>query len=514
MIPIIYVQHLAPVVDTLRESFRVPGLQQDVAHLIAAYLLQYCYMQLMTFIATSSLKWSLPVIATEIKMYVMKQVTAIDIKYLQKQSAGSVQTQALRLIRSLVQIIETIFTTWSTIATDILVTIIMLFVSGHPIQHISLLLGWFAMMILIICVFAYSNYRFNAETEKFKQYEAQCIGEYMSNILLAKTGSNNHNLHSVARNTEHAYGNGLIVTGTSKFFLGLINILFFIGCIYMGNKMYAASNTQMRMQFFTCCASLARCFWALGMTVSASFSIVGELISALSVLEAPKQKVVHGTELKLISNISASNYDMYNDDVLVRSNINFFWHKPGIVCVTGPNGSGKTTLLMTLTGLYSNPYCNNLSINGISINHYSTSSLNANFIFVVQKDCTYNDSIKRNIVMYNQYDEDILQTTLQMTGMDRIVQKNDWSLEFVCGTQGALLSGGENKILSLARMTYAALLYPHKAIIIDEPMNHLDVVKQNEYVLPLIMNLSKTRMVICTDHLNVLLPYSAYQLAL
>ena len=135
------------------------------------------------------------------------------------------------------------------------------------------------------------------------------------------------------------------------------------------------------------------------------------------------------------------------------TDINLEAHAPEWVLLEGRSGIGKSTLLRALAGLW--PY------------YQGSFALDGSLLFLPQRPYLPADTL-RHTVSYPHpacQDDQIIQTTLEQVGLDRLKNNLDEPYEW-----HGILSGGEQQRLSLAR----ALLHKPQILFLDEATNQLD----------------------------------------
>ena len=158
----------------------------------------------------------------------------------------------------------------------------------------------------------------------------------------------------------------------------------------------------------------------------------------------------------------------YNGTSLLNDiNINI---QPGdFVGISGCSGSGKTTILNLFLGFLT-PRSGMVSINDKSSVPSEIQSYWKDFSYVRQQPFLLHDSILRNIILDNPYDEGRLREVIQIAGLHELIQSFPESHEKVIMENGRNLSGGQRQRISIARALYKNA----KVILLDEPFNELD----------------------------------------
>lgn len=167
----------------------------------------------------------------------------------------------------------------------------------------------------------------------------------------------------------------------------------------------------------------------------------------------------------------------------VLKDISFQIEKGDIVALLGINGSGKSTLLKTMNKILK-PYKGTILINNENVESVSGNQLASIIGYMPQKSngvfCTVYEAVllgrKPHIKWsISKKDEEVVHSILRLMGLEDFAMRN--TLE---------LSGGELQKVIIAR----ALAQEPTVLLLDEPINHLDIRNQIE-VMKLIRNITK-----------------------
>ena len=173
------------------------------------------------------------------------------------------------------------------------------------------------------------------------------------------------------------------------------------------------------------------------------------------------------------------SFNYFGNDRLVINNLNLKINSNEHLAIVGKNGSGKTTFVKLLTRLYK-PTSGEILLNGININEYDYEKYQAIFSPVFQDYGLYDFSIRENIALSPEADDEELKKVSIMSGLESLLNKLTKGFNTQLGknfdSEGVNLSGGEGQRLAIARARY----YDRKAYLLDEPTAALDPYAENE----------------------------------
>lgn len=140
------------------------------------------------------------------------------------------------------------------------------------------------------------------------------------------------------------------------------------------------------------------------------------------------------------------------------------------VALLGSSGSGKSTLAQIILGLYANEK-GTVYVDDIPIDEIGLDRLRENIALVLQSPRMFNDTLRQNLTLGREIEEDALYRALSIAQFDTVLEKLDKGLETMIGKEGVRLSGGERQRLAIARM----LVHRPNLVILDESTSALDV---------------------------------------
>ncbi|MEA3355116.1 MAG: ABC transporter ATP-binding protein [Patescibacteria group bacterium] len=151
------------------------------------------------------------------------------------------------------------------------------------------------------------------------------------------------------------------------------------------------------------------------------------------------------------------------------SNINLSIKKNGKIGIVGKTGSGKSTLAKILLGLFpanSGKY----QIDNKNFYDLKHEEVVANISLVLQETEMFNLSLKENISMMKNIDLNLFQRAVEISQLQKLIDKLPNGIDTLIGKNGYHLSGGEMQRVGIAR----AICRDSQILIFDEATSSLD----------------------------------------
>lgn len=146
------------------------------------------------------------------------------------------------------------------------------------------------------------------------------------------------------------------------------------------------------------------------------------------------------------------------------------------VALVGASGGGKSTLVQVLLGLY--PMTSGqVLFDHVPVTDIGLDVVRENVVTVLQHPVLFNDTVRANLTMGRELDDDALWNALRIAQLKITVAEMEHGLDTVVGRHGVRLSGGQRQRLAIARM----ILSDPKVVILDEATSALDA--QTEFAL-------------------------------
>ncbi len=166
-----------------------------------------------------------------------------------------------------------------------------------------------------------------------------------------------------------------------------------------------------------------------------------------------------------ISQIECRNVSLFYGKRKITGNINFEVRKGECVLIEGESGIGKTTLIRSILGVHEE-FSGEILIDKYSVKEipgvYSVIGYLPQFVPVL------NDSLKFNIALSGNYDEEKMEFAIKCAGLESFYNKINEKGNMMISEKA--VSWGERKRTGLARLFYRE----YDAVILDEPLSGID----------------------------------------
>lgn len=186
----------------------------------------------------------------------------------------------------------------------------------------------------------------------------------------------------------------------------------------------------------------------------------------------------------------------YEEGKDVLSNVNFEFEKGKKYAIVGGSGSGKSTLVKLIMHYYDD-FDGEIYLDNQEIREIDKGSLYQNITMIHQRVVLFDDSIKNNITMYQEYPNEEVIKAICDSGLDELVKKTDNGIYSKIEENGRNFSGGEQQRFAIAR----AFIRKTPVLILDEATSSLD--NQTAYQIEnLILNRENLTSIIVTHKLS------------
>lgn len=187
----------------------------------------------------------------------------------------------------------------------------------------------------------------------------------------------------------------------------------------------------------------------------------------------------------------------YPDGTPGLSDIDLTIQKGSKVAIVGSNGSGKSTLIKLLLRFY-DATSGEILQNGIDIRSLDLSFYRSQFGVAFQDFNIYAASVRNNVCMGDEIDEDRLIYALKKAGLSDSIKDLDVQLTREFDDNGVLFSGGLLQRLALARVFYQ----DSDIVIMDEPTAAMDVFFERQFYDTVFENLKEKTVIFISHRLS------------
>ncbi|HCV8196697.1 ABC transporter ATP-binding protein/permease [Staphylococcus aureus] len=180
----------------------------------------------------------------------------------------------------------------------------------------------------------------------------------------------------------------------------------------------------------------------------------------------------------------------YDDsDRLVLNDLNLEIFKGDQIALVGPSGAGKSTLTRLIAGVYQP-----------TIGTISTNQRDLNIGILSQQPYIFSASIKENITMFKDIENNTIEEVLDEVGLLDKVQSFTKGINTIIGEGGEMLSGGQMRRIELCRL----LVMKPDLVIFDEPATGLDIQTEHMIQNVLFQHFKDTTMIVIAHRDNTI----------
>ncbi|HGZ9347799.1 TPA: ABC transporter ATP-binding protein/permease [Staphylococcus aureus] len=180
----------------------------------------------------------------------------------------------------------------------------------------------------------------------------------------------------------------------------------------------------------------------------------------------------------------------YDDsERLVLNDLNLEIFKGDQIALVGPSGAGKSTLTHLIAGVYQP-----------TIGTISTNQRDLNIGILSQQPYIFSASIKENITMFKDIENNTIEEVLDEVGLLDKVQSFTKGINTIIGEGGEMLSGGQMRRIELCRL----LVMKPDLVIFDEPATGLDIQTEHMIQNVLFQHFKDTTMIVIAHRDNTI----------
>ena len=429
-----------------------------------------------------------------------KQLLLLPYLYYKNRTSGEVISR----FKDLNTIRNYISNFFLLISTDLVTTIIFFTVMFNYNKKITMLL-LIPIFISILSTIIINKKKkkilpkINQNIDKTNSYIIEGIsnvdtikGFHLEKRMIDKFKINYKNL------LEQIYHYNFIVE-TNNFIKSSINdlyliIIYLIGGVQVINNKISLSSLIIYQTFFN---YFINCFYSLTSLLEEynSYKIALNRVEEIFMIHKDNFKNNYFyLSYKLDGNIEFKNLNYKIGSKYLFKDLNLEIKKGEKILLSGESGSGKSTLLKMLLR-YIDVDFNHIKISNIDINHYHLENIRSNITYVTNNEYLFNDTLRNNVLLYKEINEEEFQNICNICLIDDIVKNSVTGYDTMIEENGFNFSNGERQRIILAR----SILRNSSIYIFDEALSGIDIAKEKK-VLENIFSYLKEKTVIVISH--------------
>ncbi|MBG97644.1 hypothetical protein CL659_00795 [bacterium] len=235
-------------------------------------------------------------------------------------------------------------------------------------------------------------------------------------------------------------------------------------------------------------------FMALGFMVNLYQRGTASLMRIQEMIDEPQELRPEGFKPQVIDIEFKNMSFLYSEENNVLKQISFKLKEGEKLAIVGPTGCGKSTIFKLITALYSAKE-KTILINNQDIENINKDSWRSMIAWSPQDPVTFSETIRYNLDLGKNIDDDRLWESLKIAALDSDVEKMSGKLDSKVGERGISLSGGQRQRLALAR----AICQDRKLILLDDALSAVDAETESKILINLI-DVIKDKTVIVSTH--------------
>ena len=162
-------------------------------------------------------------------------------------------------------------------------------------------------------------------------------------------------------------------------------------------------------------------------------------------------------------------YFSYDGKHPILDDISFSVNKGETIAFVGHTGSGKSSIINVLMRFYEFQ-SGRVLLDGVDIRNYSQEELRKNIGLVLQDPFLYHGTIKSNIAMYQEINDDEIKGAATFVDADSFIQDLPQGYDSPVSERGSSFSTGQRQLLAFARTVASQ----PKILILDEATANID----------------------------------------
>lgn len=183
-----------------------------------------------------------------------------------------------------------------------------------------------------------------------------------------------------------------------------------------------------------------------------------------------------------------------DDENWILKNVSFTINPGESIALVGKTGSGKTTITNLINRFY-DIQKGEILLDGINIKNINLRSLRSHIGIILQDPFIFAKSIKDNIKLYKELDDNDIQEAIELASADEFVNSLPNGMEQIANERGNSYSEGQKQLLAFARV----FANDPNIFILDEATANIDTYTES-LIQKAIDRLSKNKTSIFIAH--------------
>ena len=429
-----------------------------------------------------------------------KQVLLLPYLYFKNRTTGEIISR----FRDLNTIREYLTTLFCTTTTDLFSVIVFLIIMMKFNIKLTLIIN-INILIIIIFIILSSKYKkrrikkVHRNEDIINSYLIQGIsnvdtikGSHLEKRMIDKFSIN----YKLFQESIYNYNNLLELESLTK---SIINDLIYL--LILGIGSYLVIKDKLTLSNLIVYQTLVNYYLRSAINIISilssydSFKVSLDRVEELYMLDEENFKNNYFyLPYDLNGNIEINNLNYKIGTKIIFDNLSLNIKKGERILLSGDSGCGKSTLVKMLMR-YIDTNFNTIKISGIDINHYHLQNIRSNITYVTSNEYLFNDTLRNNICLYNDYQEEDIINVCKICLIDDIIKNKDNFLDSIIEENGFDLSNGERQRIILAR----SLLKNTNIYIFDEALAQIDI-KKKKKILEEIFKYLRDKTIIVISH--------------
>ncbi|PIE60602.1 MAG: ABC transporter ATP-binding protein [Desulfobulbus propionicus] len=430
------------------------------------------------FLQVVLLEWVGQSIMDTLRQQLFAHVLTLDMWFFHEQKVGRLVTRLTNDIQNMYEMFTSVMV---TMCNDLFKLVGIFCVLFYMNAYLAL---WLTLFIPLACIV--TSFFAKIARERFRRIRTQLarLNGFLAETLEAMTIIQVFNRQKISgekycQQTQEYLDRNLDQIKVFAFFMPLADLMSAssVACIlwYGGGE-----HLQGRLTLGELVAFLAymRLFFQPLRELAQKYSIVQSAMASaeriFQLLDTQPRLVVSEQAVEPGSTAGALCFDhvhfSYDGQEKVLRDIHLDIAAGETVALVGSTGAGKTTLIHLLARFY-DPDSGRVTIDGIDVRTFTLDSLRSQVAVIMQDIYLLPDTVRANIILDGEYNEQRLTTILQDTALQSFIDKLPKGLDTVIGEDVKALSVGEKQLLSFVRSMYR----DPAILVLDEATSSIDV---------------------------------------